>query len=334
MKHTLLSTVAEAGKHTKGLWYLASPYSKYPAGREQAFRDVSRVALELIERGVNVFAPIAHSHPIETAGTATQSPDFWLKLDEQFMKNCVGMIVACLPGWEASYGVNYELRHFAEAEKPIILLDAAPLLEPQAAIVERQDVPPLQMGTLKDQMFGKPETIVMKHTNIKSGSPKVAEVNAKLSAERKARRVQLLASADRKNYPLASGVLDYFPDALMEVAAVSKAGNDKHNPGEPLHHARGKSMDHADCIIRHLKDRGKIDPENGRRHSGETAWRALALLQEEIENDKVAAGAKLEDVVARGAWLDSKAQAHVEGTMDAGIPVDHTGRSPDDRYFD
>lgn len=87
----------------------------------------------------------------------------------------------------------------------------------------------------------------------------------------------------RKNIPLASGVLDYFPAALAAVAELSKAGNDKHNPGEELHHARGKSMDHADCIMRHLTDRGHIDPEDGILHDAKIAWRALAMLQEELE---------------------------------------------------
>lgn len=100
-------------------------------------------------------------------------------------------------------------------------------------------------------------------------------------------------SAVRKTLPVATGVLDYFPAALAEVARVSKAGNDKHNPGEALHWARGKSSDHADCILRHLIDRGALDPEDGMRHSAKVAWRALALLQEELEM----AGAPL----ARGA---------------------------------
>ena len=100
-------------------------------------------------------------------------------------------------------------------------------------------------------------------------------------------------SAARKGIPLTTGCLDYFPLALAAVAAVSKAGNDKHNPGQELHHARGKSMDHADCIGRHLVDRGTFYEEklpDGRviriRHSAGMAWRALALLQEEIERDE------------------------------------------------
>lgn len=90
------------------------------------------------------------------------------------------------------------------------------------------------------------------------------------------------AAEDRKNIPIISGVLDYFTSALAEVAKVSKAGNDQHNPGQPLHWARRKSSDHADCIGRHLSERGTVDTD-GQRHSAKLAWRALALLQEELE---------------------------------------------------
>jgi hypothetical protein len=90
-------------------------------------------------------------------------------------------------------------------------------------------------------------------------------------------------SQARKDIPITTGVFDYFPDALAEVAKVSKAGNDKHNPGEPLHWTRGKSNDHADSVGRHLLERGGIDPDTGLRHSAQMAWRALALLQVELE---------------------------------------------------
>jgi hypothetical protein len=86
----------------------------------------------------------------------------------------------------------------------------------------------------------------------------------------------------RKDIPLARGCLDYFPAALAEVARLSKEGNDKHNPGEPMHHARGKSGDHADCILRHLADRGTVDTD-GFDHAVKVAWRALAMLQEILE---------------------------------------------------
>jgi hypothetical protein len=97
---------------------------------------------------------------------------------------------------------------------------------------------------------------------------------------------------DRKDIPLFDGVLAYFPNALAEIAKVSKAGNDFHSPGQPLHWARGKSTDQANCIARHLLEHGTVDTD-GMRHSAKLAWRALALLQLELE----AAGAPM----ARGA---------------------------------
>ena len=88
----------------------------------------------------------------------------------------------------------------------------------------------------------------------------------------------------RKEMPIASGCIDYFPLALAEVAHVSFVGNEFHNPGEPLHWAREKSTDHADCVARHLIERGTIDTD-GLRHTAKIAWRALAMLQEEIEGE-------------------------------------------------
>lgn len=89
----------------------------------------------------------------------------------------------------------------------------------------------------------------------------------------------------RKNMPICTGVVDYFPLALAEVANLSKVGNDQHNPGQPLHWAKEKSTDHADCIMRHLIDRGTRDTDNV-RHSAKLAWRALANLQIELERER------------------------------------------------
>ena len=105
---------------------------------------------------------------------------------------------------------------------------------------------------------------------------------------------------ERKNSPMCEGLLDYFPDALAAVAAVSKIGNDQHNPGKKMHWARGKSSDHADCIIRHLVDRGRLDSDKA-RHSAKVAWRALALLQEEIEAEQVLAGLPKEVAAGRAS---------------------------------
>lgn len=89
----------------------------------------------------------------------------------------------------------------------------------------------------------------------------------------------------RKAVPLFSGVLKYFPDALIELAELSRIGNDQHNPGKPLHWDRSKSGDELDALARHLVDAGTRDTDNV-RHSTKVLWRAAANLQKEIEAEK------------------------------------------------
>ena len=80
-------------------------------------------------------------------------------------------------------------------------------------------------------------------------------------------------SAARKTYPVYSGLLQYFPSALAAVAHHSYLGNEKHNPGQPLHHDRAKSSDEADALLRHLMEGDYVG----------VCWRALALLQKHCE---------------------------------------------------
>ena len=90
---------------------------------------------------------------------------------------------------------------------------------------------------------------------------------------------------NRKEVPLYSGVIKYFPNALKEVAKVSKTGNDQHNPGQPLHWAREKSTDQLDALLRHLADyaEGKDFDTDGMRHLAKCAWRCLAQLELDLE---------------------------------------------------
>ena len=99
-----------------------------------------------------------------------------------------------------------------------------------------------------------------------------------------------LTSAERKACPVVTGVLHYFPDAIMAISRVSKSGNDKHNPGEPLHWARGKSNDHMDSEGRHLLTPTESDSDSGESERAHKAWRALADLQISEEKRLVAAG--------------------------------------------
>ena len=94
-----------------------------------------------------------------------------------------------------------------------------------------------------------------------------------------------MTAEERKQRPIFEGVMLYFPDALLEVAYCSWKGNQQHHPNKPLHWDKNKSTDEKDACIRHLMEAGKKDTD-GVRHSAKAAWRALANLQRELEEEK------------------------------------------------
>jgi hypothetical protein len=107
-----------------GFFYLASPYSKHPDGLEAAFQEVCRAAGWLIGQGVRVYCPIAHTHPISFyAGMPPAAHEIWLPADQPFINGATGLIVAMMPTWRESYGVQYEIGQFEEMDKPVMYMD-------------------------------------------------------------------------------------------------------------------------------------------------------------------------------------------------------------------
>lgn len=93
------------------LVYLASPYSKYPGGRAEAFQLACQKAAEVMSMGYAVFCPIAHSHSIEEVGMGGEimDGDWWLHQDFAVLDKCDELWVYMMPGWEVSYGVGKEI---------------------------------------------------------------------------------------------------------------------------------------------------------------------------------------------------------------------------------
>ena len=94
-------------------------------------------------------------------------------------------------------------------------------------------------------------------------------VPGNLNKQAKAR----LTDKERKEHPVYSGLVKYFPDALMAIANHSHRGNEKHNPGTELHWDRSKSGDELDALCRHIIDEDWVA----------VAWRSLANLQKKLE---------------------------------------------------
>lgn len=112
----------------RSFWYLATPYSKYPGGIEDAFRAACRFTGKLIERGIPVYSPIAHTHPV--AIHSKMDPfdhSIWLPADEPMMRAAHGLIVMTMEGWDTSKGIAHEIAEFGSSGKVIVYLEPSEL---------------------------------------------------------------------------------------------------------------------------------------------------------------------------------------------------------------
>lgn len=131
------STGLEYDKRTGGLVYLASPYS-HPLEyvRQTRFEQACAAAAALMRRGVYVFSPIAHTHPIACAGKLPTGWDFWQPYDRLYLQACERMIVLQLEGWEESKGVSDEIFIMQTMGKPIEYVTLEELLEGGTILLE------------------------------------------------------------------------------------------------------------------------------------------------------------------------------------------------------
>lgn len=104
-------------------WYLASPYSKHPAGVDAAHAEACAIAAGLFRSGVQVFSPIAHTHAIAQTGGLGLGFDQWAAFDEAMIAASVGMIVAKMEGWRDSAGIAAEIAICKRLGKPVQYLD-------------------------------------------------------------------------------------------------------------------------------------------------------------------------------------------------------------------
>lgn len=106
---------------SKPLWYIASPYSHPdPEIREQRFDAVCRECSLVLQSGIFVYSPIAHTHPIALAGSLPTDWEFWKEFDTKMIEACDMVCVLMLPGWKASKGVTAEIKIARGLGKQII----------------------------------------------------------------------------------------------------------------------------------------------------------------------------------------------------------------------
>lgn len=94
-------------------------------------------------------------------------------------------------------------------------------------------------------------------------------------------------SLRRKAQPVFTGVLKYFPDAIKYVGHVSLVGGKQYGQDETnIFWDRDNTSVNEDALVRHLIDHSKNPKDtDGVYHLGKVAWRALAALQEMLEEN-------------------------------------------------
>ncbi len=106
------------------LVYLATPYSKYSMyGRQLVFEQSCRITALMMQHGILMFSPIAHSHPIVTSQHLACDWSTWAIFDHKIISACDELMVLKLPGWQESIGVNAERQIAKELYIPVSFVD-------------------------------------------------------------------------------------------------------------------------------------------------------------------------------------------------------------------
>ena len=110
----------------KPLVYLASVYG-YPYDdtitpqiREKRFKLVSKVAGKIIQKSeVDVYSPVAHSHPIAKYGKIPTHTEYWANYCNRMLGFCDELWILDVENWDKSHGIKEEIAYAKVTDKPI-----------------------------------------------------------------------------------------------------------------------------------------------------------------------------------------------------------------------
>lgn len=113
-----------------GYYYLATPYSKWVHGLDDANIVAQLLTSRIMLERVPVFSPIAHTHGIANFlkdEAIAHDHDFWMQADKPMFDAAHGLLIADLQGWRESKGVKMEIDWCVAQRKPYWLLDVVKL---------------------------------------------------------------------------------------------------------------------------------------------------------------------------------------------------------------
>jgi hypothetical protein len=110
--------------------YLGLPYTDENSLLKDWRALVSdKVASDLTTQGRIIFAPISAWHHIAKKYELPGTFEYWLELDEEFIKISKRLLIITLPGWKESKGVNGEIELAHKYNIPIEYIDSKPYIK-------------------------------------------------------------------------------------------------------------------------------------------------------------------------------------------------------------
>ena len=115
-------------KNDRFMYYLASPFSSPdPAVEDKRYKQINKIGDKLFHQfGIHHIPPITISETVRRHSTSEDlggSFDIYADVDYHFIERCDGVIVAMLPGWDVSIGVQAEIRYARKLGKPVLYLE-------------------------------------------------------------------------------------------------------------------------------------------------------------------------------------------------------------------
>lgn len=104
--------------------YLCSPYSHdNPAVRHMRFVEACLAIAWARNKGIYLFSPIAHSHPIAEICGLPLDAAFWRTYNCRAIASFPSLFVLTIDGWKESIGIKDELREGREQKKKLFMLN-------------------------------------------------------------------------------------------------------------------------------------------------------------------------------------------------------------------
>lgn len=100
--------------------YVASPYS-HPSAviRHERCEIAESFAAFWVQRGKEIYCPIASWHHIAVRHNMPKDFSFWQRLDTKFLRLASELWVLMIDGWEDSVGVQWEINMARQLMIPI-----------------------------------------------------------------------------------------------------------------------------------------------------------------------------------------------------------------------